>query len=164
MVGRLSETGFFVRLKPFRSISKRLTNIFSDYIHGHRIAILPNSRNKILVSIRSTEEDKDQKLKQNGALALLSRNNTDTNIDFESGKNLMESSVEIMPCCFACVAGRCSKMDSRTVKTALEIIQKKAKAKKDAELKAAELKRRMHFEKMIEETFNLLQKVHGNPV
>lgn len=77
--------------------------------------------------------------------------------DHDKQKKLLDPPVRFLPCCCSCVTGSCSKMDVRTVKMALGVIEKKATAvRTQMHLKTTE-KRLQNIEQKLEEIFEILQ-------
>ncbi|XP_055382228.1 transient receptor potential cation channel protein painless [Condylostylus longicornis] len=126
--GKDGRTSFIVNHEPFRSICKRLINIFPDLIHGNQISILPNDRNRIMIPIQNSTE-MGTFVKVNGVDSALLKK-TFAN-ESEREKRLIDPPVKLLPCCCSYITNRCSEMDVRTVKTALAIIEKKEKHKRN---------------------------------
>ncbi|XP_067630712.1 transient receptor potential cation channel protein painless [Eurosta solidaginis] len=142
LTGRSGRAGFIITQEPFRTISRRLMNLDSNYIVGRQIAILPNDNNKVLVRIAngdsgsggdgaSAVELKSDLSRKNGVRNSKSKFLPLTDEEGEHEKKLLDAPVSFLPCCCTCITGKCSEMDSRTVKLAIAVIERKITAKQD---------------------------------
>ncbi|XP_053962376.1 transient receptor potential cation channel protein painless [Anastrepha ludens] len=162
LTGRSGHASFIVTHEPFRTICRRLMNLDSNYIVGRQIAILPNDNNKVLVGVP----------KSNGAVELqtdLSRTNGVRNSkstflplaeeDGDHAKKLLDAPVSFLPCCCTCITGKCSEMDSRTVKLAIAVIERTATAQHD-KMRVENTDRRLrNIEERLAEMAQLLHKL-----
>uniref|UniRef100_A0A1B0BSL0 Ion transport domain-containing protein n=1 Tax=Glossina palpalis gambiensis TaxID=67801 RepID=A0A1B0BSL0_9MUSC len=150
LTGRADGASFIVNHEPFRSICRRLTNLYPNYLAGRQIAILPNDNNKVLIPTSSIFELKEV---DNSLACFLPLSDN----DHDKQKKLLDPPVRFLPCCCSCITGSCSKMDVRTVKMALTVIEKKASAiRTQLHLKTTE-KRLQNIEQKLEKIFEILQ-------
>ncbi|XP_061393732.1 transient receptor potential cation channel protein painless-like, partial [Musca vetustissima] len=117
LTGRSERSSFIVNHEPFRSICRRLMNLYPNYRH---IAIMPNDSNKILIPIGDTYEMKPL----NGNLRKNSFHPLPSN-DMDKVKKLLDPPVQFLPCLCSCVTNKCSEMDRRTVKLAMAVLEQK---------------------------------------
>ncbi|KAL9915859.1 transient receptor potential cation channel family member painless isoform 1-T7 [Glossina fuscipes fuscipes] len=150
LTGRADGASFIVNHEPFRSICRRLTNLYPNYLAGRQIAILSNDNNKVLIPTSSIFELKEV---DNSLACFLPLSDN----DHDKQKKLLDPPVRFLPCCCSCITGSCSKMDVRTVKMALTVIEKKASAiRTQLHLKTTE-KRLQNIEQKLEKIFEILQ-------
>uniref|UniRef100_A0A1A9Z193 Ion transport domain-containing protein n=2 Tax=Glossina pallidipes TaxID=7398 RepID=A0A1A9Z193_GLOPL len=150
LTGRAEGASFIVNHEPFRSICRRLTNLYPNYLAGRQIAVLPNDSNKVLIPTSGIFELKEL---DNSLARFLPLSDN----DHDKQKKLLDPPVRFLPCCCSCVTGSCSKMDVRTVKMALMVIEKKATAvRTQMHLKTTE-KRLQNIEQKLEKIFEILQ-------
>ncbi|XP_004522641.1 transient receptor potential cation channel protein painless [Ceratitis capitata] len=166
LTGRTGRASFIITHEPFRTICRRLMNLDSNYVVGRQIAILPNDNNKVLVGIPNNNgsvEMKNEFARNNGV-----RNSKTTFLPLteeggEHEKKLLDAPVSFLPCCCTCITGKCSEMDSRTVKLAMVVIEKKTITQK-SKLHEVNTERRLKLiEDRLAQMTELLQRLAGGP-
>uniref|UniRef100_A0A1I8NX31 Ion transport domain-containing protein n=1 Tax=Stomoxys calcitrans TaxID=35570 RepID=A0A1I8NX31_STOCA len=117
LTGRSERSSFIVNHEPFRSVCRRLMNLYPNYRH---IAILPNDSNKVLIPIGENYEMKELggTIKKNSFHPLPSH-------DVAKEKKLLDPPVQFGPCLCSCITNKCSEMDRRTVKLAMAVLEQK---------------------------------------
>lgn len=151
LTGRSERANFIVNHEPFRSICRRLMNLYPNYIVGRQIAILPNDNNRVLIPVINSYEMKE-----------VISNNKDSfiplpNHDSEKQQKLLDPPVQFLPCCCSFITQKCSEMDRRTVKLAMAVIdQKTANMEVQTRVQSTE-KRLKNIEEKLEKLFELLQ-------
>lgn len=150
LIGKNHKTSVIVNHQPFLAICRRLINIFPYCIGGKTISILPNNRNKIFIPYSNTLEMtsyQDPRLRK----SLISMP------DNENERKLLDPPMQFLPCCCSCLTGRCSEMDSRTVKTAMAVIEKKIQLIEEKNRLQYQEFRLKNIEEKIENIFQTMQ-------
>ncbi|XP_011196696.1 transient receptor potential cation channel protein painless [Zeugodacus cucurbitae] len=162
LTGRTGHASFIIKQEPFRTICRRLMNLDSNYIVDRQIAILPNDHNRVFVGVAKcsgTVESKDNCGRKNEGrnskshFLPLSEENTNRQ------KKLLDAPVSFLPCCCTCITGKCSEMDSRTVKLAMAVIERKSTSQQ-GKIREANTERRLkNIEERLAQITELLQKL-----
>uniref|UniRef100_A0A034WER2 Transient receptor potential cation channel protein painless n=1 Tax=Bactrocera dorsalis TaxID=27457 RepID=A0A034WER2_BACDO len=166
LTGRTGHASFIIKHEPFRTICRRLMNLDSNYIVGRQIAILPNDHNKVLVGVANGDVGIDASVESKYNFA---RNNEVRNSKSQflplseentnHQKKLLDAPVSFLPCCCTCITGRCSEMDSRTVKLAMAVIERKNTSQEDKMREANTERRLKNIEERLAQMTELLQKL-----
>ncbi|KAH8261593.1 hypothetical protein KR044_012108 [Drosophila immigrans] len=125
LTGRNGCTGFIMSNEPFRTVCQRLLNIYPNV---RQISILPNDGNKVLIPMTNVYELKE--LSNSNGKTLASFKPLATNAVPEQQKKLIDPPLKLLPCCCSVSSNKCSKIDSRTVKLALAVIDQKSNAER----------------------------------
>lgn len=152
LIGKSQRTNLIVNHQPFLTICRRLINLFPYCIGGNSIAIQLNNRNKVFVSYSSPFElvnNQDPSSKN----FLTSMANQE--------KKILDPPLQFLPCCCSFLTGRCSEMDSRTVKTAMAIIEKKNELVEEINRQRYQEIRLENIENKIEKIFEMMQNVNS---
>ncbi|XP_055920894.1 transient receptor potential cation channel protein painless [Eupeodes corollae] len=153
LIGQNHRTSVIVNHQPFLGICRRLINLFPYCISGTSISILPNNRNKVFIPFTSSLELINQQ-DPSSRKSLISVHDVS-----EQEKKLLEPPIQFVPCCLTCITGRCSEMDSRTVKTALAVIERKNEMiKENSQIEFQEI-RLKNIEDKIEKIFEMMQNM-----
>ncbi|XP_068146766.1 transient receptor potential cation channel protein painless [Drosophila tropicalis] len=160
LTGRHGRAGFIVQTEPFRSICRRLLNIYPNYITIRQIYILPNNGNKVLIPITDDSyELQPLKSGQNGnGLANFQPLATHP---AQAQKKLLDPPLQLMPsncCCCPLLTGKCSQIDNRTVKLALAVIDKKSTTEIKQQREQMTERRLLHIEQQLEHLLQLMQQ------
>ncbi|XP_017470905.1 PREDICTED: transient receptor potential cation channel protein painless [Rhagoletis zephyria] len=163
LTGRSGHASFIITHEPFRTICRRLMNLDSNYIVGRQIAILPNDSNKVLVGTSSGNEAVELKTDLSRTNGVRNSKTTFLPLSEEDGsdhnKKLLDAPVSFLPCCCACITGKCSEMDSRTVKLAIAVIERKTTVQQD-KMRGENTERRLrNIEERLAEMTQLLHKL-----
>lgn len=136
-------------------------NLYPNYIAGRQIAILPNDRNKVMIPIANSYEMKDVLerggIRSSKGASFLPLSDSDN----ERQKKLLDPPVQFLPCCCSCITGRCSEMDSRTVKLAIAVIEQKTTTQRDRQQKQNTERRLQNIEDKLSKMFELLQEIQA---
>ncbi|TMW42087.1 hypothetical protein DOY81_012832 [Sarcophaga bullata] len=150
LTGRSERANFVVNHEPFRSICRRLMNLYPNYIVGRQIAILPNDNNRVLIPVINSYEMKELENNKDSFIPL-------PNHDSEKQQKLLDPPVQFLPCCCSFITNKCSEMDKRTVKLAMAIIDRKSdNIEVQTRVQSTE-KRLENIEEKLEKLFELLQ-------
>lgn len=154
LTGRNGRTSFIMNSQPFRSICQRLMNIYPHYLSTPTISILPNDGNKVLIPMMNAYELKElstgkgkasfQPLSTNGAL--------------EQQKKLLDPPLKLLPCTCSMLTGKCSQIDSRTVKLALAVIDQKSSAEQRRRQEQIHERRLQHIEHKLDNLLRVFQE------
>ncbi|XP_030378440.1 transient receptor potential cation channel protein painless [Scaptodrosophila lebanonensis] len=144
LTGR-GRTGYIVNTEPFRSICRRLMNIYPNYMSVRQISILPNDGNKVLIP-RSNSYERNQ----NSSVGFLP-------LPTNTG-HLLDPPLSILPCCCSCLTGRCAEIDNRTAKLALNVIDRKSCAERKRQLEQQTERRLQIIEQKTDRILQLLQE------
>ncbi|XP_037946081.1 transient receptor potential cation channel protein painless-like [Teleopsis dalmanni] len=161
LTGHSGRTSFIVNHEPFRTICRRLMNLYPNYIAGKQIAILPNDHNKVMIPVANAYELKDVMTRSNGIRNSKASFLPLTTNDNDRQKKLLDPPVQFLPCCCSCITGKCSEMDSRTVKMALAVIDQKTTAHRDRQRLQNTERRLQNIEQKLEKMFELLQDIQA---
>ncbi|XP_005178197.1 transient receptor potential cation channel protein painless [Musca domestica] len=154
LTGRSERSSFIVNHEPFRSICRRLMNIYPNYRH---IAILPNDSNKIFIPVDDTYEMKELgvQLKNNSFHPLPSN-------DGDKVKKLLDAPVQFLPCLCSCITNKCSEMDRRTVKLAMAVLEQKTIKMENRKRMQDTENRLRNIESKMNEMFHLLKAIKND--
>lgn len=150
LTGRSERSSFIVNHEPFRSICRRLMNLYPNYRH---IAILPNDSNKVLIPTNDLYEMKDMTKTNKNAFHPL------PSTDMDKAKKLLDPPVEFMPCLCSCITNKCSEMDRRTVKLAMNVLEQKEVNLRTRQRARDTENRLMGIERKLGEMFELLKEL-----
>ncbi|XP_055859394.1 transient receptor potential cation channel protein painless [Episyrphus balteatus] len=153
LIGQNHRTSVIVNHQPFLAICRRLINLFPYCIGGNSISILPNNRNKIFIPYSNSLELVNQQ-DPSSRKSLISMRDIN-----ENEKKLLDPPMQFLPCCCSCITGRCSEMDSRTVKTAMAVIEKKNELIEEKHRLQYQEIRLKNIEDKIEKIFEMMQNM-----
>lgn len=154
LTGRSERANFIVNHEPFRTICRRIMNLYPNYIAGKQIAILPNDSNKVLIPQANTFEMKEMSVHKDSFMPL-------ANHDNEKQNKLLDPPVQFLPCCCSFITNKCSEMDSRTVKMAMAVIDKKSSTIQQQMRVQNTEKRLYNIEQKLEKMFEMLQDLQA---
>ncbi|XP_060654321.1 LOW QUALITY PROTEIN: transient receptor potential cation channel protein painless [Drosophila nasuta] len=149
-------TGFIVNSEPFRTICQRLLNIYPNYMTVRQISILPNDGNQVLIPKMNVYEMKE--LSNGNGKTMASFQSLATNAVPEQQKKLLDPPLRLLPCCCSKISNKCSKMDSRTVKLALAVIDQKSTAEQKRQREQLTERRFQLMEQKLEQLLQLLHQ------
>lgn len=129
-------------------------NLYPNYIAGKQIAILPNDSNKVLIPQANTFEMKEMSVHKDSFMPL-------ANHDNEKQNKLLDPPVQFLPCCCSFITNKCSEMDSRTVKMAMAVIDKKSSTIQQQMRVQNTEKRLYNIEQKLEKIFEMLQDLQA---
>lgn len=152
LIGKNHKTSVIVNHQPFLAICRRLINIFPYCIGGKTISILPNNRNKIFIPYSNTFELMSYQSRSSGKSLISMRDN-------DNERKLLDPPIQFLSCCCSCLTGRCSEMDSRTVKTAMAVIEKKILLIEEKSRLQNQEYRLKNIEKNIENIFEIMENM-----
>ncbi|XP_075166242.1 transient receptor potential cation channel family member painless [Haematobia irritans] len=149
LTGRSERSSFIVNHEPFRSICRRLMNLYPNY---RNIVIMPNENNKVYIPVANEFEMKEM---GGGSLKKKSFSPLPSN-DVEKAK-LLDPPVQFVPCLCSCITNKCSEMDRRTVKLAMAVLEQKA-VKMETKKKMIDTENRLrNIENKLDDMCALLQ-------
>ncbi|KAM7345804.1 transient receptor potential cation channel family member painless isoform 1-T2 [Cochliomyia hominivorax] len=154
LTGRSERANFIVNHEPFRTICRRIMNLYPNYIAGKQIAILPNDNNKVLIPLTNSFEMKEMSLNKNSFIPL-------ANHDNEKQNKLLDPPVQFLPCCCSFITNKCSEMDGRTVKMAMAVIDKKSLTLQQQNRLQSTEKRLYNIEQKLEIMFDMLKDLQA---
>ncbi|XP_064547054.1 transient receptor potential cation channel protein painless [Drosophila montana] len=155
LTGRNGRTGFIVNTEPMRSICQRLMNIYPNYLCVRQISVLPNDGNKVLIPITDAYELKE--LSGNGKSRASFQPLATNAAQAEQQKKLLDPPLRLLPCSCSALTGRCSKIDNRTVKLALAVIDQKSSVEQRRQRDQINERRLHNMEQKLEHILQLLQ-------
>ncbi|XP_037812201.1 transient receptor potential cation channel protein painless [Lucilia sericata] len=154
LTGRSERANFIVNHEPFRTICRRIMNLYPNYIAGKQIAILPNDNNKVLIPLTNTFEMKEMSVHKDSFIPL-------ANHDNEKLNKILDPPVQFLPCCCSFITTKCSEMDRRTVKMAMAVIDKKSLSIQE-QIRVQSTEKRLHnIEQKLEKMFEVLQDLQA---
>ncbi|XP_073844644.1 transient receptor potential cation channel family member painless [Musca autumnalis] len=153
LTGRSERSSFIVNHEPFRTICRRLMNIYPNYRH---IAIRPNDSNRILIPSADSFEMKEMgnPLKKSSFHPLPSN-------DVDKMK-LLDPPVQFLPCLCSCITNKCSEMDRRTVKLAMAVLEQKITKMENRKRLQVTENRLRNIESKMDEVFKLLKAIKND--
>ncbi|ALC41437.1 pain [Drosophila busckii] len=156
LTGRAGRIGLIVNSEPFRTICQRLLNIYPNCLPVRQISILPNDGNKVLIPFTDVYELKE--LGNDAGKSKASFKPLATNAAAEQQKKLLDPPLKFMSCCCSYFAGKCSTIDSRTVKLALALIDQKCCAEARRKREQFTERRLQQIEEKLDALLQLYQK------
>lgn len=159
LTGRSGRTSLLVNSQPLKSICQRLMNIYPHYLSTPTISILPNDGNKVLIPITNSYELKELSIGNGKSNKTIGFQPLSTNAALEQQKKLLDPPLKLLPCnCCSLLSGKCSQIDSRTVKLALAVIDQKSSAEQKRQREQIQERRLQHIEQKLEILLQLLQQ------
>ncbi|KAH8371511.1 hypothetical protein KR093_007773 [Drosophila rubida] len=156
LTGRNGCTGFIVNSEPFRTVCHRLLNIYPNSMTVRQISILPNDGNMVLIPHMKVYELKE--LSNGGGKASASFQPLSTNAVPEQMKKLLDPPLKLLPCCCSVFSNKCSKIDNRTVKLALAVLDQKSNAEQKRQREQLTERRFQLMEQKLEQLLLLHQE------
>lgn len=145
---RKGRTGYLMSTKPLRWAYERLIRVYPNYLALRQISLLPNDGNKVLIPLVDPTE---MRQRNNATFQAVP-----TNQDCQ--QKLLDPPLNLLPCCCSMLKGKCSRIDSRTVKQALAIIEQRSSGEQKRQREQNTERRLQHIEQKLEQLLQLLQK------
>ncbi|XP_017866425.1 PREDICTED: transient receptor potential cation channel protein painless [Drosophila arizonae] len=148
LMDRKGRTGYLMSTKPLRWAYERLIRVYPNYLALRQISVLPNDGNKVLIPLVDPTE---MRQRNNATFQAVP-----TNQDCQ--QKLLDPPLNLLPCCCSMLKGKCSRIDSRTVKQALAIIEQRSSGEQKRQREQNTERRLQHIEQKLEQLLELLQK------
>ncbi|KAH8400976.1 hypothetical protein KR009_002281 [Drosophila setifemur] len=154
LTGRQGRGGFILRSRGARSICQRLMNVYPNYLSLRQISVRPNEDNQVLIPISNPYELKTLDGKAEAGFHKLPTSVPAAHLEHK----LLDPPLRLLPCCCSVLTGKCSRIDGRTVKLALAIIDRKSSSEQRSLSEQMSDRRLLQIEQKLEHLVQLLQE------
>ncbi|TDG50746.1 hypothetical protein AWZ03_002735 [Drosophila navojoa] len=148
LMDRKGRIGYLMSTKLLRWTYERLIHVYPNYLGLRQISVLPNDGNKVLIPLVDPTE---MRQRHNATFQAVP-----TNHDYQ--QKLLDPPLNLLPCCCSLLKDKCSRIDSRTVKLALAIIEQRSSGEQKRQVEQNTERRLQHIEQKLEQLLQLLQK------